>query len=100
MFCVLKVGKGRMRICIKKSGSIHRKCIDAINHVCLVLWGSGSGRGDWILNCILFFFLILFIYLAVQVLVVGTLSCSIWDLVPRPGNEPRPPTLGVQSLSH
>ena len=26
------------------------------------------------------------------------LSCSTWDLVPRPGIEP--PTLGVQSLSH
>ena len=26
-------------------------------------------------------------------------SCSIWDLVPRPGMEPRPPALGVQSLS-
>ena len=29
-----------------------------------------------------------------------TLSCSIWDLVPWPGIEPRLPTLGVQSLSH
>ena len=29
-----------------------------------------------------------------------TLSCGMWDLVPWPGIEPRPPALGVQSLSH
>ena len=29
-----------------------------------------------------------------------TLSCGIWDLVVRPGTEPRPPALGVKSLSH
>ena len=29
-----------------------------------------------------------------------TLSCSTWDLIPWPGFEPRPPSLGVQSLSH
>ena len=34
-------------------------------------------------------------YLAVQ-----GLSCGIWDLVPQPGMESRPPALGVQSLSH
>ena len=45
MFCVLKVGKGRMRICIKKSGSIHRKCIDAINHVSVWFCGD-QGRGE------------------------------------------------------
>ena len=27
-------------------------------------------------------------------------SCCRWDLVPRPGMEPGPPALGVQSLSH
>ena len=27
-------------------------------------------------------------------------SCSMQDLVPRPGKEPRPPALGMQSLSH
>ena len=27
-------------------------------------------------------------------------SCGTWDLVPRPGIEPRPPVLGVQSLNH
>ena len=40
-------------------------------------------------------FNVLFIYLAV----LG-LSCSMWDLVPEPGMEPRPPRLGAQSLSH
>ena len=29
-----------------------------------------------------------------------TLSCGVWDLVSWPGVEPRPPTLGAQSLSH
>ena len=29
-----------------------------------------------------------------------TLVCSLWDLVPLPGTEPRPPALGAQSLSH
>ena len=29
-----------------------------------------------------------------------TLSCGMWDLVPWPGIEPRPPALGVQSLSY
>ena len=28
------------------------------------------------------------------------LSCGMQDLVPPPGMEPRPPALGVQSLSH
>ena len=30
---------------------------------------------------------------------IWTLSCSMWDLVPRPGIEPRPSVLGAQSLS-
>ena len=29
-----------------------------------------------------------------------TLGCGMWDLVPRPEIEPRPPALGAQSLSH
>ena len=29
-----------------------------------------------------------------------TLSCGMWDLVAWPGTEPRPPALGVQSLSY
>ena len=29
-----------------------------------------------------------------------TLSCSMWDLAPWPGTEPRTPTRGVWSLSH
>ena len=28
------------------------------------------------------------------------LSCSMWDLVPRPGIEPGSPALGVCTLSH
>ena len=31
---------------------------------------------------------------------IRTLSCSMWDLVPRPGIEPRPPESGALSLSH
>ena len=31
---------------------------------------------------------------------MGTLSCGVWDLVPWPGIECVPPTLGVRSLSH
>ena len=30
----------------------------------------------------------------------GLFSCTMWDLVHQPGTEPRPPALGVQSLSH
>ena len=33
-------------------------------------------------------------------LFVCTWSCHMWDLVPWRGMEPRPPQLGVQSLSH
>ena len=36
-----------------------------------------------------------FIYLAAT-----DLSCCMWDLVLSPGIEPRPPALGVWSLSH
>ena len=39
-------------------------------------------------------FLKIFIYLA-----AADLSCGMWDLVPWPGIEPRPPALGVWSLS-
>ena len=57
-----------------------------------------------------FFFFNLFIWLC-QALVVTNMifnlwwagrvfSCAMWDLVPWPGIEPRPPALGVQSLSH
>ena len=37
-----------------------------------------------------------------QVLVVAhrIFSCSIWDLVPRPGIEPQLPALGVKSFGH
>ena len=29
-----------------------------------------------------------------------TLSCGMWDLVPHPGIKPRPPAMGVWSLTH
>ena len=31
---------------------------------------------------------------------IFSLRCSMWDLVPRPGTEPRPLALGAWSLSH
>ena len=39
-------------------------------------------------------YLFLFIYLAAP-----GLRCGMWGLVPQPEIEPRPPALGVQSLS-
>ena len=33
-------------------------------------------------------------------LAVPGLSCGMWNLVPEPGIEPRPPALGVRSPSH
>lgn len=41
------------------------------------------------------FLCLVFIYLAVP-----GLSCGMWDIVPRSGIEPGPPTFGVWSLSH
>ena len=41
-----------------------------------------------------FFFKCLFIMAALG------LTCGIWDLVPRPGFEPKPPSLGACSPSH
>ena len=60
------------------------------------------------------FIIKIFIYLAVPSLSCGMwdlgssmfvealefFSCGLWDLVSWPGLEPRPPALGVQSLSH
>ena len=37
---------------------------------------------------------------SVFVVACGIFSCGRWDLVQRPGIEPRPHALGVQSLSH
>ena len=54
----------------------------------------GLGVLPWFFVVVVFFFLI-FIYLAA----LG-LSCSIRDLVPRPGIEPRLPELGAQSLNY
>ena len=43
----------------------------------------------------------LFIWLC-QVLVAayGIFSCSMWNLVPRPGVKPRPPAMGTWNLSY
>ena len=48
-------------------------------------------------NSFLFFFLFNMYFYFVTAL---DLSCSMWDLVPPPGIEPRPPALGEQSISH
>ena len=86
------------------------------------IWWSSPQKGPWallwclplkgLLSVAAFFFISLFIYLLLwlhQVLVAARvilscsaeiLSCSMWDLVPWPGTEPRPPELGVHSLSH
>ena len=56
------------------------------------------------------FYLLIFIYLLHQALVLAHgiviaacgifFTCSVWDLVLQPGIEPVPPALGVRSLSH
>ena len=57
----------------------------------------GGGNGNPLQYSFFFFFsnIHIFIYLAA----LG-LSCDTWDLVPRPGIEPRPPALAVWCLSH
>ena len=47
-----------------------------------IIWGYSTNSG-------LFFFL-----------TVPSLSCCMWDLVPWPGTEPRPPALGAQRVNH
>ena len=44
----------------------------------------------------------LFIYLGTPglSLAFGIFSCSLWDLVPQPEMEPRPPALGARRVSH
>lgn len=58
-------------------------------------WGTfvPLAQSQWCF--ILFFNVCLFPYLAGP-----GLSCCRWDLVPRPGIEPRPPALGAWRLSH
>ena len=55
------------------------------------------GMLPWTFMYRYFFFFLIFIYLAA--LGLGYLGCSMWDLVPWPGIEPRLPALGAQSLS-
>ena len=56
------------------------------------------------LGHLFFFFLLVYLHLLVCTGISGcdlwTISWSMWDLVPWPGTEPRPPVLGVQNLSH
>ena len=47
-----------------------------------------------------FFFCLIKHFLIFFFLPVPSLSCSMGDLVPCPGIEPRPPALGVQRLGH
>ena len=54
--------------------------------------------GCW-LYYIAFFFPLVFFFFLIFLTVPG-LSSGMWDLVPRPGIELRPPALGVWSLSH
>ena len=44
----------------------------------------------------LFIYLFVYLFWLHRVLV----AACMWDLVPRPGIEPRPPALGAQSLTH
>ena len=53
------------------------------------------GRSAFLLCTYIYIYLFLFIYLA-----ASGLRCVMWDLVPQPGIEPRPPALGAHSLSH
>ena len=46
-----------------------------------------------------FFFFFSNIHIFIYLAALG-LSCDTWDLVPRPGIEPRPPALAVWCLSH
>ena len=55
-----------------------------VKHASYIIWSK-----------LVFFLIFIFIYLAAP-----GLSCSMWDLVPWPENEPRPPALGAWSLSH
>ena len=64
----------------------------------------------WDLSCGMCCFFFLIVVVAHRIFLVVTFgificsmwtrSCSMWDLLPWSGTEPRPPTLGVWSLSH
>ena len=43
------------------------------------------------------YFILKYVYLFIS---MHTLNCSMCNLVPRPGIQPRPSALGVQNLSH
>ena len=96
------------------------KCLDTIDHACMLLtffWMYFFLStlfflliSEWLSICFFNIYIYLFISLN-WVLVVahgilsflcimGTLSCSMWDLIPQPGIKPRPPALAAWSLSH
>ena len=58
----------------------------------------GLGSGFFLL--FLKIFIYLFIWLHWVLVAACNLQCSMRDLVPWPGIEPRPPALGAQSLCH
>ena len=80
--------------------------------MCVCVWVVGwvcmyERDRDWDVSvgpCIysFFFYFLIFIYLAASGFncSMQTVRCSMWDLVPWPGIEPRPPALGTWSLSH
>ena len=63
----------------------------------------GSEPGFYYVFYLLFLKYLLFLFWAALGLhgkVFFSLSCGMWDLVPRPGVKPEPPTLKVQRFSH
>ena len=56
--------------------------------------------GTWILGYLNYFFFFFLLILFIYDLAALGLSCGTWDLVPWPGTEPLPPSLGAWSLSH
>ena len=70
-------------------------------------WWNGAGQACWCIVkatlCPHFSkHLFLFIWLCWFLLATCGIffCCVMWELVPQPGIEPKPPALGVQSLSH
>ena len=60
--------------------------------------GSSQPRDGIQVSCIAGRFFFFFLYLFI--LLHQVFSCSMWDLIPLPRIEPRPPALVAWSLSH
>ena len=98
----------------RRKGTQHGKWISKISkaraYVQIKKQGIFSFSTIGLFLKIYFYLFILFYFLAAPGLSCSTqdllvtacrlLSCGIQDLAPRPGIEPRPPALGVQSLTH